>query len=84
MTTKSPQIRHPMAGVIDIDRHRDHAWSLRSRHACDMMRGAVATIWTLAAAAVLLLAVVAFAPRNSVTAEVAWGGDQVSIAAWTR
>ena len=85
MTNQTPHIRRR------IDRHRRYStatairlFAFAANTRCDIMRGATATIWALFAGAVLMLAVVAFAPRNTVTADVASGSDQVTIAARTR
>ena len=84
MTTQTPQIRRRTIDAVDTDHYRARRLSLRGRTGCDIMRGATATIWTLVATAVLMLAVVAFAPRNTVTPGVASSGDQVTIAARSR
>ena len=84
MTNQTLHIRRHIADIVHLDRYRDQTLFLRSQYTCDIMRGATATTWALFAGAVLMLAVVAFAPRNTVMAEVASGSNQVTIAARTR
>ncbi len=84
MTAQTLQFRSRTIDAVDIDRDRIQRLSLRGRAGCDIMRGASVATCALVAAAVLMLAVVAFAPRNVMTAEVASGSDQVTIAPQTR
>ena len=53
---------------------------LRDQHTCHLMRGATVTTWTLAAGTILLLAVIAFVPRNSVNPGVVSSGAPIAVA----
>lgn len=80
MTVQTPHARCPNSDIIDIDYHRAEALMLRNQHTCNLMRGATVTTWTLVAGAVLVFAVIAFAPRNSVTPGVASSSAPITIA----
>jgi polysaccharide pyruvyl transferase WcaK-like protein len=84
VTTETPHVRPAAGDIVDIHYHRAEALMLRDRHSFDLMRGAGVTTWALVAGAVLLLAVVAFAPRDTATTEVASGNGHVTISAKVR
>jgi hypothetical protein len=83
MTAQTPT-RRPTSEIVDIEYHRADAVTLRNQHTCNLMRGATVTTWALVTGTILLLAVIAIAPRNSVNPRVAASGAPVAIALSSR
>jgi hypothetical protein len=80
MTTQTLQIRRRTNDTIDIDYYRAEALRLRNQHTANLTRGGRVTIWALIASGALMLAVIAFAPRNAVTPGVASNGHPIAVA----
>jgi len=69
----------PASNVVGIGYRRDALFP-PDHGTCDLLRGATVATWSLVAGAILLLAVVAFAPRNHVTPDTVMAGAPIGAA----